>query len=215
MGTLYAALLLAAVTSATAATPAGFGDGLEPPQAAALAPAFLPRSTSRMLLTSDTSAFGPGYAEGATPGPFLVRLDRRRASTLELLGQVRGLRRGVGFDYALSDAGRVHLNLYSGREGFGGGRRWDLGGLAEPERPSSRLWSVGASLDLVRFRRDADDPGPNARVVLAPQIMLDLDALTGLPGRCDLMVQQTLWRGADERATDDGRVTQVVVKWKL
>lgn len=168
-----------------------------------------------LLIPADPGVSASLYAEGPIPRPYRFRVDRSRPSTLALLGEVRGLRKGVGMDYRLSDVINLHLNLYSGRDGFGRGRRWSLGGVNAGDAPSSRLWSLGASADLVRFRRDTEEQRPDARVVLSPQLMLDVDALTGLPGNCDLMIQQTLWRGADERATADQRVTQFILKWKF
>lgn len=155
---------------------------------------------------------GDAIADAVAPRRPRLRFDRDRPSTLALLAEVRGLRRGLGFDLGLPESGNLHLNLYSGRDGFGQGRRWSLADFGDSLR---RKWSLGAALDLVRYSHQVDESLPDAQFVLSPQLRLDLDALTGLPGQCDLLVQRTVWRGAESRAADDARVFQLGVKWRF
>lgn len=179
-----------------------------------------PRRTTKLSMVSRlanlsatvTETPGDAIADSVAPRRLLLRFDRDRPSTLALLAEVRGLRRGLGFDLGLPESGNLHLNLYSGRDGFGQGRRWSLADFGDSPR---RKWSLGAALDLVRYSHQVDQFLPDAQFVLSPQLRLDLDALTGLPGQCELLVQRTVWRGAESRAMDDARVFQLGVKWRF
>lgn len=187
---------------------------------AAMVVSAAPRWAAAALSVAVPASGQPLPKAVSAPPTFRVGLDDTRPSALELLGEVRGLRKGVGFDWGLPPVGgNAHLNLYAGKDGFGGGRRWRIGSVADANAgtglSSRRLWSLGASVDVVRFRRESLQQIPAARVAFAPQLMLDLDALTGLPGNCDLMVQHTIWRSVDNRASDDEKMLQLNLRWKF
>lgn len=210
---LIAGLLLGAI-DATAATPKSGELLTERSVAAAIppAPTAAPRYRGFSIRVDDT-LFG---------GPREFTYERIKPKFIDIVSEFRPVKNGLGLDLGLPESGNMHLSLYSGKDGFSHGKRWDMDGLAGPAGDgfgpvdaAPRLWSIGASLDLVRFRSTVEGPGPDSRVVVNPQLRLDVDALTGLGGDCELLVQGTQWRDADARAVDTHRVVQVSMKWKF
>ena len=162
------------------------------------------------------------HVDDAMSGPQReFTLERIKPSSLELLGEFRGVKRGVGLDWGLGGSGNVHFNLYSGKDGFAHGKRWAVGGLDAADAPQSgmshggRFWSLGATLDVVRFRSMDAEPARDSKVVVSPQLLVDVGAVTGLCDHCEMLVQGTMWRGSDSRAVDDERVVQVSMKWRF
>jgi hypothetical protein len=149
--------------------------------------------------------------------------ERINPSALELLSEFRGVKRGVGLDWGVAGTGNVHFNLYSGKDGFAHGKRWSVadfddgspGAAGDAVVHDGRFWSIGASLDVVRFRSIEAGPARDSKVVVTPQLLVDVGALTGFCGNCEMLVQGTMWRGADSRATDTERVVQVSMKWRF
>lgn len=123
------------------------------------------------------------------------------------------LRGGIGLDVDLPEAGNLHLNLLPPRRGnaSGEGLRWQLS--ADESQDLRQLWSVGGTVDRVR---SGESPGQlgEQKLALTPQLILDVDALTGMNGDARLIVQRAQWR--DSRSGEDvGRVWQVNLRWRF
>ncbi|HKY92489.1 MAG TPA: hypothetical protein VJM11_15680 [Nevskiaceae bacterium] len=175
-----------------------------------------------LAATKRVKGFGVHVDDALTGPQREFTVERIKPSALELLGEFRGVKRGVGLDWGLADTGNVHFNLYSGKDGFAHGKRWSIeqdddtfGPSADGIAHGGRFWSVGATLDVVRFRSIDAEPARESRIVVSPQLLIDVGALTGFCGQCEMLVQGTMWRGADRRAIDDERVVQVSMKWRF
>lgn len=129
----------------------------------------------------------------------------------------RQLRGGIGLDVEIADAGNLHLTLLPARDASMRGLRWQFDG---EEGPQARLWSVGASVDLVRTieldarRRDAEALRGQQRLVLNPQLVLDLDRLIDADGHAQLTLQHGNWRDAGSRRALPDRVWQLSLRWR-
>lgn len=127
----------------------------------------------------------------------------------------RRARGGVGLDIEVLESGNLHLNLVPARYGADHGVRWQLGGDGQTRR--THLWSLGGGVDLVRMMEvDQREPGAHRhqRLVLSPQLVLDLDQLADVPGSAQLTLQQTYWREAASRRAMPERVWQLTLGWR-
>lgn len=134
----------------------------------------------------------------------------------------RQLRGGVGLDMEVAGAGNLHLTLLPARDSEMRGMRWALDGDGDGSVRGARLWSLGASFDMVRTvdygtdRASSDRRFPHGsrRVVLSPQLVLDLDRLAHTAGNAQLTLQHANWRERDSRALPD-RVWQLSLRWRF
>ncbi len=128
----------------------------------------------------------------------------------------RRARGGVGLDVEVTESGNLHLNLVPAREGADRGVRWQLGGDGRARRTS--LWSLGGGVDVVRMM-EVGQQAPGAhhrqRLVLSPQLILDLDQLADTPGHARLTLQQTYWRETASRRAMPERVWQLTLGWRF
>lgn len=161
----------------------------------------------------------PGWRVGVTStdpriaptlSPLVERLRGRRWDFDRRFPNLRG---GIGVDIDLPEAGNLHLNLLPPRRdnATGQGLRWQLS--VDEEQDLRRVWSLGGTLDRVR---NGDSPGQlgEPKLAITPQLILDVDALTGMSGDARLTVQRAQWR--DSRSGDDvGRVWQVNLRWRF
>jgi hypothetical protein len=118
-----------------------------------------------------------------------------------------GLRHGVALDYALGEGGGLHLALFAKRDA----RRWELN--AQPPAAAfgqARLWSLGGAVEVVRLGVDR-----RRTLTVAPQLLVDLDRLTGAAGELDLTVQYSPWRTSEPQASRSQSVPQLSLKWRF
>jgi len=142
--------------------------------------------------------------------------ERLSARSWTFSDEWRRARGGVGLDVEITESGNLHLNLVPAREGADRGVRWQLGGDGHARRTS--LWSLGGGVDLVRMMEVGQrEPGSHnhQRLVLSPQLVLDLDQLAGAPGSAQLTLQQTYWREAASRRAMPDRVWQLTLGWRF
>ena len=118
-------------------------------------------------------------------------------------------------DLGLPDGGNLHLNLFPDKNDPERGRHWRLS--SDGDVRNARLWSVGGSVDIVNPEREI---GPyrgdtERQFALAPQLMLDMDRLAGMPGSAQLTLQHCNWR---DKVTDhhtEDKVWQLNVRWRF
>jgi hypothetical protein len=149
----------------------------------------------------------PAAAAQERAGPSWLMVDRPR---------IRG---GAGLDLWLGDLTRLHLDVVPARDLSVRGWRWKqrLGGASG----SRAAWSFGAGFDVVRSLPDEPldavrerHPYRDRRIVLSPQLLIDLDRLRWLDGSAELRLQHAYWRGPDDLA-DDERALQVELRWRF
>ena len=129
----------------------------------------------------------------------------------------RQLRGGIGLDIEIADAGNLHFTLLPARDTSVRGMRWQFD---TDEGPHARVWSVGASVDVVRTiesdarLRDGEGLRGQRRLVLNPQLVLDLDRLIDADGHAQLTLQHSNWRDASSRRALPDRVWQLSLRWR-
>lgn len=124
--------------------------------------------------------------------------------------ELDNLRKGMGVDLTLPELGTFSFNLYSRSEALQDGKRWRLIPAGTPlPQAGGQNWSLGGSLDVIR-----GTPDGRRELVFVPQLTMNLNALTGAPGKLDASVIYTRWRCAAARdVTDESPVLQLAVKW--
>lgn len=131
--------------------------------------------------------------------------------------QLRELRRGVGLDIELPDAGKLHLMLHPQEDKLGGGKRWALTSVepsAQPQAPAgAALWSVGTAVDLVETEIPGRDGRRERKIAVAPQLIVDADRLLGMRGDAVVTLQRTYWKS--EQATMPEPVVQLRLNWRF
>lgn len=192
---------------------AGAGDPGQPLPASLLIESF-PGGTTGYLSTYRVSF---AAADPRIAAPFQRAAELLRKRTWTFSDSVFSLRGGVGLDVELPDAGNLHLSLFPDDDDPQRGRRWQLS--TRREGAHGRLWSLGGCVDVVRTEPErpqaVERPYTDRELTVAPQLILDMDRLAGLPGNAQLLLQHANWRdGVTERYTD-GRVWQVNVRWRF
>lgn len=147
--------------------------------------------------------------------PLRKAADLLRTRTWEFNDSLLSLRGGVKLALDLPDGGNLHLDLFPDEDNPDRGRRWKLSTPAEDGRAG--LWSVGGKVTVIDeqrvrggFRADTD-----RQFTVAPQLVLDMDELAGVPGSAQLMLQRCNWHDrTTDRFTDD-RVWQLSVRWRF
>jgi hypothetical protein len=101
------------------------------------------------------------------------------------------IRGGAGIDLFVQDGLRLHLDVVPARDPAVRGWRWKQR-LGDGARSGS-WWSLGAGFDVVRTASaeplDAlreRHPYRDRRIVLSPQLLVDLDRVAGLDGCAEL-----------------------------
>lgn len=140
------------------------------------------------------------------PGQSLLVVERPR---------IRG---GAGFDLEVHEQLRLHLDIIPARDPAVRGWRVKqrLGGVG-----SRSGWSLGAGFDVVRTLSDEPldalrerHPYRDRRIVLSPQLLVDLDRVAGLNGCAELRLQHAYWRSSDDFADGD-RALQIELRWRF
>lgn len=132
----------------------------------------------------------------------------------EVVEQVRDIRNGIGVDFDLPDAGKLHFMLHPRGDELDRGARWILGEDQSPE--PSELWSLGAAVDLVsvdRFDASFQIRDRDRRLQVAPQLIIDADRLLGLRGKAVITIQQACWKSSTGQ--QDEPVLQMRLKWRF
>lgn len=147
--------------------------------------------------------------------PFARLAEGLRTQTWSFNDRLPSLRGGVGLDLQLRDAGNLHLRLFPDEDHPERGRRWTITTRAQSRH--APVWSVGGSVDLVRTQhiRYGQWPDSEREVRLAPELMLDVDRLAGIPGTAQLTLQHGGWRDRTSRRYAEGDCWQVQVRWRF
>lgn len=134
----------------------------------------------------------------------------------EVVEQVRDIRNGIGVDFDLPDAGKLHFMLHPRRDEIDRGARWVLGEGENESAEPSELWSLGAAVDLVsvdRFDASFQIRDRERRLQVAPQLIIDADRLFGLRGKAVITLQQACWKSSTGQ--QDEPVLQMRLKWRF
>ncbi|SFF65049.1 hypothetical protein SAMN04488120_11723 [Fontimonas thermophila] len=149
--------------------------------------------------------------------PLQKAAEHLRKRTWTLSDSVLSLRGGVGFDVELTDTGNLHLSLFPDEDDPQRGRRWLL--WTHPDGMRDRWWSLGGSVDIVRTQpqraQALERLYTDRTLMLAPQLILDMDRLAGLAGSAQLTLQNANWRDAVTDRYTDTRVWQINVRWRF
>lgn len=147
--------------------------------------------------------------------PLRRAADLLRTRTWEFNDNLLSLRGGVKLALDLPDGGNLHLDLFPDEDNPDRGRRWKLTTPAEDGRTG--LWSIGGSVIVIDELRERGPyrAGTDRQFTVAPQLVLDMDELAGMPGNARLTLQRCNWHdGVTDRFTED-RVWQLNVRWRF
>jgi hypothetical protein len=161
------------------------------------------------FLADDPDLPRPGESREAVTQPWLS--DPFREPTPSAIGiTVRfsagdwaQLRPDSGLEFALPKLSGVRFTL---------GSRQDDPASAQPRRwrSSASKWSLGAAVD--RFETLAGEH----RVVVAPQLVLHLDALMGMPAGAQARIEYANWQSRTEKGlVAPGQVPQLALRWSF
>ncbi|MGH8504821.1 MAG: hypothetical protein ACRETM_02515 [Stenotrophobium sp.] len=120
------------------------------------------------------------------------------------------LRKGLGLDIALPEKGTLHINLYGGRDGISRGKHW-LFNPADVVLPGFEggQWSLGGTLEITRADRQS-----RRQLMFVPQLLLNINRFTSVPGHMQLAMMYGPWRGTVSGLSEDAGVTpQILLKW--
>lgn len=134
----------------------------------------------------------------------------------EVVEQVRDIRNGIGVDFDLPDAGKLHFMLHPRSDELDRGARWLLGEDQDQDESPKDIWSLGAAVDLVsvdRFDASFHIRDRERRLQVAPQLIIDADRLLGLRGKAVITLQQACWKSSDGRQEEP--VFQMRLKWRF
>ena len=123
------------------------------------------------------------------------------------------IRYGLGVFANLPDEGQFHFNLYVRPNAQRPGLRWQLqpDGLPMTGNATRHLWSIGGFLDYGRGRA-----GLHSSIGFAPQLIVNLGPVLGLPGDAQASFQYAYWRsdtGADP--FEARRAIQATLAWRF
>lgn len=124
---------------------------------------------------------------------------------------------GVGFDLAVPGAAFFQVNLYQRQEHNTAGPfytnddTWQLNvaGLF-PFGLGSTRWTIGGFADYIGEIGDGE-----AHLLFVPQILMDVGALAGAPGRLEAGIEYSSWTNKFGIDGENERVVQLMVKWTL
>ncbi len=136
-----------------------------------------------------------------------------RTQTRYVYSQPSGLSGGVGLDIDLPTSGRLFLRLKPGDPELDQGLRWELS--AADARGDHSIVTAGAGLSMVYGATDPRFDDTVGRAELHPQVILDIDRLTDIPGSAELMLGRRSWIDSDGQSPDGRRAWQVVVQWRF
>jgi hypothetical protein len=144
---------------------------------------------------------------------------RERAGESVFAAERPRIRGGAGVDLFVQDGLRLHLDLVPARDPAVRGWRWKQ---RFSERADARSWwSLGAGFDVVRTPSTEPldvlrerHPYRDRRIVLSPQLLVDLDRVAGLDGCAELRLQHAYWRSGDDVA-DGERALQIELRWRF
>ncbi len=129
---------------------------------------------------------------------------------------------GVGFDLAVPGAAFFQFNAYQRNEHNSAGPYYtndstyqlNIAGLF-PFKLGSTSWSIGGFADYIGKIEDG-----KAHLLLVPQILMDVGALAGAPGRVEVGIEYSYWKnkfGVDIPGigSTNERVMELMIKWTL
>lgn len=160
-----------------------------------------------------------GYStEDARLSPRFNRVSELlRLRQHNVVEQLRELRRGVGLDIELPDAGKLHLMLHPQEDKLGGGKRWAVSSVEASELQAARegeaVWSLGTAVDLVETGMPGRDAQRERKLSVAPQLIVDADRLFGMRGDAVVTLQRAYWKS--EQATAPEPVVQLRLNWRF
>ena len=128
----------------------------------------------------------------------------------------RRLRYGVGLDLGFAEDGNLHLDLIPPRGDVERSWRWRF----DETQIGTRWWSLGGGVELLQFRdltpaALAPLPRGDRRLVLNPQLRLDVDAIWDVPGQMQLTLQQGYWVESASRQAVPNRAWQLALRWRF
>ncbi|TJY64985.1 hypothetical protein E4T66_01815 [Sinimarinibacterium sp. CAU 1509] len=184
----------------------------------------LPRHVTRTLISIERLAaqwvgFDAGYRIDVTrPDPRIApALDRiaglLRTQTRYVYSEPSSLLGGIGMDIDLPSSGRLYLRLKPGDPELDQGLRWEL--CATDAHNERSAVTAGAGLSMVYGATDPRFDDTVGRAELHPQVILDIDRLTDIPGSAELMLGRRSWIDSDGQSPDGRRAWQVVVQWRF
>jgi len=136
-----------------------------------------------------------------------------RSETEDML---RRWRYGAGLDLGLPGDGMLQASISTSRRRRGEGARYALTSDGLATGHSQPLWALGLSL--------APEEGSDGRrLMLAPQLRVDMDRWLDVPGRAEMYVEYTSWAhsvsgdvdDAQRRRDMDQRVPQLRLRWRF
>ena len=195
-----AAVGLAALCAAAITQPAAAAGSVE------VLPPLLPANLALVqpVASKPRMRFDPGaYSSLNAPPNIPLALEGTLAS-LRVSSTWEAVRNGVGFDLGMPNAGNLFLNLYARKNSFARGQRWSVSAVA-PQEP---VWSAGATADLIR-----DESG--RRLVLIPQLSVDLSRAIGAPGQMHACLQRAYWGALDPLARGGDQLMELSFRWRF
>ncbi len=172
-----------------------------------------------LLCASPANAQSIVISRGPDLGGTAISAARERPGESAFAVERPRIRGGAGLDLLVQDVLRLHLDVVPARDPAVRGWRWK-------ERLGERTgagawWSLGAGFDVVRTPSiepldvlRARHPYRDRRIVLSPQLRVDLDRIADLGGHAELRLQHAHWRSGDDFADGD-RVLQVELRWRF
>jgi len=136
-----------------------------------------------------------------------------RTQTRYVYSEPSSLLGGIGLDVDLPASGRLFLRLRPGDPELDQGLRWELS--ATDVDGESGVITAGAGLSMVYGVADPRFDDAVRRLELHPQVILDIDRLTKIPGSAELMLGRRSWIDSEGQNPDDRRAWQVVVQWRF
>ena len=139
----------------------------------------------------------------------VARLLRLR--DVEFIEEIKNLRKGIGIDLALPEAGNLHLMLHPHKNEMGDGTRWEVSGIDDSARVGHGLWSLGAGADFVHVEKLGQPGLREGKLEIAPQLIIDADRVLGLSGHAVLTLERKCWKGGS--GAKDEPVMQLHLGW--
>ncbi len=135
-----------------------------------------------------------------------------RAQTWYLHSERSSLRSGIGLNIELPDDSGMFLKLVPNDDPTGQGVRWELFADADDGQQALKL---GGCLDMIGRPEDPRREFDKHDFELTPQLVLDVDDLTGMPGTAQLRLERSGWRTRDHYRVGDDPVWQLTVSWRF
>lgn len=176
------------------------------------------REPAPFWITSPTlsaTASGLSITTGSLSGSTSVSAHTSLHGLIDIDRGSRGanIRGGIGMDFDLPDAGKLHLDMLPARDAVSRGMRWDMNG--DSSRLEGKLWSLGACLEVVREPAYRVGGMGQRHLDLAPQLVLDADRLLDASGNGRLILQRVHWSDLKGRDEGLGAIWQLRMVWQF